>query len=87
MDKQYALEQVQRRLDQLHMMYGNRCDCRNDDGMPLSYSGAAFARSKITQDINLCMLVKELLEQSRAVFLSKEAVKGLDRLIEPQRRK
>jgi hypothetical protein len=33
------------------------------------------------------MLVKELLEQSRAVFLSKEAVKGLDRLIEPQRRK
>lgn len=84
MNKEYVLETIEARLKELRKRYNAACNLKTEFGETLSSGSAAYYRTTYTQQINMCILIKELLKG--VTELSDEANEGLYRLIEPVER-
>jgi hypothetical protein len=88
MDREYALIVLQERMKTLKHRYQMLCHGLDEQGNDVNRDVAATNRSLLRKDLDLCMLVEELLicTESDWLFLSDEAVRGLERLMDPLER-
>jgi hypothetical protein len=87
-DKDYIENVLKERIDVLRVRYNQLNRCEDEYGNVLKYSVAAVTKSLIRKDLRSCRLIADLLQliKDDELKLSGEAIKGLDRLLEPNER-
>jgi hypothetical protein len=87
-DKEYLEGMLEERIDILKDRYNQLNRLQDEYGNAVKYSVAAVNKSLIRKDLRTCILVLELMHiiTEDELTLTQEAMKGLDRLIEPMER-
>lgn len=82
MNKEYMIYAIKQRIEELESVYRNAVNNRGITGTELSKSAAAVTRHRAKRDICCCRLMLELLNTSKAVFITDEdAITGFTYLI------
>ena len=87
MDRDYMLQSVRIRIEELQKKYREYFD--TDNGPSRSVSGAACIRSRILKDLGTLKLIEYLLVScsSKMTIDNEELCRAFDRLVEPRKLK